>query len=104
MHRHPQPDDRFDPFIRASGPQSNRSAKRKSGKNQREMKFLIEPIQRSANVIHLAASMIVFTFAQSSPAKIEAQHRKSKAVQRFHSVEDDFIVHGPAKQRVWMAD
>ena len=48
--------------------------------------------------------MVVFTFAQAGAAKVEAQYRKTKFMQRLHCVVDDLIVHGPAMQRMWMAN
>ena len=46
----------------------------------------------------------MFALAQSGSAKVEAQHRETKAVQRLHGVEHDFVVQRSAKQRMRMAD
>src|SRR5579872_170187 len=90
--------------VGTSRSQSNRRAKRKSREDQRQMKFGIEPVKRSAHVFDLALALVVFALAQARAAKVEAQHRETKAVQRLHSVEDNFIVQRPAKQRMRMAD
>ena len=84
--------------------QSNRRAKRKSRKDQRQVKLGIEPVKRSAHVFDLPLALVVFALAQARAAKVEAQHGKTKAVQRLHGMEDDFIVQRPAKQRMRMAD
>jgi acetylornithine deacetylase len=68
------------------------------------MKLVIDPIQRGAHVVYFALALIVFTFAQSGPTKVETQHGKSKTVQRFHRVEHNFVVQRSAKQRVRMAN
>src|ERR1700688_1936450 len=68
------------------------------------MKLVVEPVERGTNVVNFAAAMIVLAMAQSRAAKIEAQHRKTKTVQRLHGMKDDLIVHGPAKQGMRMTD
>ena len=68
------------------------------------MKLIIEPFERRTHVIHFAHPLIVLTLTQPSATKIEAQHRKSEAVQRLHRVEHDFIVQRPAIERMGMAD
>ena len=68
------------------------------------MKLGVEPVKRRAHVVDFPVAVVVFALAQSRPAKIEAQHRKTKTVQRLHGVEDDFVVQRPAKQRMRMAN
>ena len=68
------------------------------------MKFLIEPVERRAYVIHFPDSMIVFTLAQTRAAKVEAQHGKSKTIERLHGVKHDFVVQRATKQRMRMAN
>ena len=62
-----------------------------------------EPVQRSVHVFGFSFAVAVLSFTQPKAAKIEAQHRKSKTVERLHSMKHDFVVHGPAKYRVRMA-
>ena len=68
------------------------------------MKLGIEPVERGADIINLTNAMIVFCLAESCATKIEAEHRESKAVQRFHRMEHDFVVQRSTEQRMWMAD
>ena len=68
------------------------------------MKLGVEPVQRGADVFDFADAVIVFSLAQSCSAEVEAQHRESKAVQRFHRMEDDFVVQRSTEQRMWMAN
>lgn len=95
---------RANPRVRASGAQPYRGSKGESGKDQRQMKLGIEPVERGANVIHFAPALIVRPLAQSRAAEIKAQDGKAKTIQRLHGVEDDLVVQGPAKQRVRVAD
>src|SRR5450631_2313798 len=46
----------------------------------------------------------MFSGTQSGAAKVEAQHGKSKRMQRLHGMKHDLVVHRPAKQWVRMAD
>jgi hypothetical protein len=68
------------------------------------MKLAIEPIQGNANVLGLTFAVSMFSFAQAKPSKIEAQDRKSEAIQRLHGMEDDFVVHRPAINRMRVAN
>ena len=68
------------------------------------MKFGIQPIERGAYVLYFAVALIVFPLAQPRPAKIEAQHRESKTVQRLHGVKHHLVVERPAEQRMRMTD
>ena len=53
--------------------------------------------------LKVARAAVVLAVAQAGAAKVEAQHRKSERVQRLHRVIHDLVVHGAAKQRMWMA-
>src|ERR1700691_3510712 len=75
-----QADHRLHARIRTRHPQPNRRAKRKSGKNQRHMKFCIEPVERSASIVDFTGSLIVLSMAQSGATKVKTQHRESKTV------------------------
>ena len=61
------------------------------------MKRRIKPIQRRAYVFLLAMSAIMLAFAHARAAKIEPQHGKTEAAQRFHGVVHHLVVHGAAK-------
>ena len=97
-------DDRTNTGVRASRPQSDRCAKRKSSKQKWQMILGVKPVERSVDILNFAVALIVFPVAQASAAEVEAQHRKAKAVQRLHRMEDDFIVQCSAKQRMRMAN
>src|ERR1700674_2475730 len=45
----------------------------------------------------------MFALAQARPAKIKAQHRITKVVQRLHGVKDDFVVQSSAVKGMRMA-
>lgn len=64
---------------------------------------MIQPIQRSPNVVHFTISMIMFPVAQAGAAKIEAQHREGKTVQRFHGVKDHLVMKRSTVERMGMA-
>ncbi len=49
-----------------------------------------------------AIGMLAFT--KTSAAEIEAEHGKSKTIQRLHGVENDLIVQGSAVQRMGMTN
>ena len=68
------------------------------------MELPIQPIERDAYVVDLAATFVVRPFAESSATKVEAQHRKSERIERLHGMEDDLVMHRPAEKRVRMAD
>ena len=68
------------------------------------MVFRIEPVECGPNILDFAFTVIVFPFAQSRSSEVEAQHGKSKAVQRLHRVEYDFIVERSAEKRMRVAD
>ena len=68
------------------------------------MKLRIEPVERRAYIFHFSVTMIVLAMTESSATKIEAQHRKTEAVQRLHGMEHDFVMQRPAKQRMRMTN
>ena len=68
------------------------------------MELLVKPIQGRSNVVHFADSVVVLTLAETSPAKIETQHGKTKTVQRLHGMKDDLIVQRAAKEGMRMTN
>ena len=68
------------------------------------MKSFVEPVERGTDVLYLADAIVVLSLAQAGSAEIEAQHRKAKAVEGFHGVEDDFVVEGSAVEGMRVAD
>jgi hypothetical protein len=68
------------------------------------MEFLIEPVERSTDIVDFAMPLRMSTVAEASTAKVEAQHRESETVEGLHGVEDDLVMQRAAVDRVWMAD
>jgi len=60
------------------------------------MKFVIQPIQRGANVIDLAFSAVMGPLTQPRAAKIKTQYRKTETVQRLHGVKNHFVMKSSA--------
>ena len=65
---------------------------------------MLQPVEGGAHVFDLADAVGVLAFAQSGAAEVEAQHRESEAVERFHGVEDDFVVQRSAEEWMRMTD
>lgn len=101
--RHPKSNHYPDSRIGAGGPQANCCSEGKSGKDYREVKALLEPVKRGADVVYFANAMVVLSLAQAGATEIKPQYREAKAVERFHSVEDDFVVQGSAVHGMRMA-
>ncbi len=74
--------------------------RKRIGKQQRQVKFRIQPVKSRANVFDFSVAVVVLAVAQPGAAKVETQHRKTKAVQRLHGVKDNFVMQRSAKQ--WM--
>ena len=90
--------------VGIGGAQANGGSERKSGENDGEREFAFQPVERGADVFDFANAVGVLAFAQTGAAKVEAEHGKSKAVQRLHGVEDDFVVQRSSIERMRMAD
>ena len=97
-------DERMNSVVIIGGAQSNNGSERKAGENYGEREFAFEPIERGAHVFDLADAAGVLAFAQASAAEVKAEHGKSEAVERFHGVEDDFVVQRSTVERMRMAD
>ena len=83
--------------VSTCGAQSNCGAEGESGKDQRQVIFGVEPVERSANILDFAIAVVVFALAQSGSAEVESQHWKAEVIQRFHGVEDDLVVQRSAE-------
>src|SRR5438874_1921169 len=95
---------RLHAIIRTRYSQSHRRSKRETRENQWQMIFAIEPIQRGPNILRFSLPMSMLPLTQSESTKVESQHRKSEAVQRFHRMKDDLVMHRSAINRMWMAN
>jgi hypothetical protein len=91
-------------LIGAAGFQSCGSPKRKSGKDDWLPVFPLEPIECSANIVALAASIVVGALAESGAAKVESEDRKTEGVERLGGVIHNLVVHRSSMQRMRMAD
>ena len=101
--RQAEGDQRPHPIIVVGRSQADGGPEGKSGKDQWKRKFALEPVKRYPDILNFTNAMRVLTLAESGAAKVEAQHRKSEAVESFHGVEDDFVVKSAAIKRVRMA-
>ena len=91
-NRQTKGNERADAVVGISGAQSHRSAERKSREDDWQREFMRDPVKSSVHILDFAFAASVLAFAQSGAAKIEAQDRKSEAVERLHGVKDDFVV------------
>src|SRR5215472_7934690 len=57
---------------------------------------------RTSCVPLLTDSTVVLARAQACTTKIETQHGQFEGVERFRHLIDHLVVHGPAKQGVWV--
>jgi hypothetical protein len=95
--------ERSDSVVRVCGTQSDGGSEGKAGENYREHKLAFEPIEGGTHVFDFPDAVGVLAFTQSGTAEVEAQHGESEAVERFHGVEDDFVVQRPPIKRMRMA-
>src|SRR5579862_10002055 len=103
MHRQAESDEAFRARIATAGAHADVRAEGESCEENGQMEFVVEPVEGGADIVLLAASMIVTAFAESGAAKVETQHGESEALEGFHCVVDDLVVHGSAAERVGMA-
>ena len=99
-----QGDERAYTGVGVGGAQSYGGAERKAGEDHGQREFAFEPIEGNAHVFDFADAVGVFAFAQASAAEVEAEHGESEAVERFHGVEDYFVVERSTVEWMRMAD
>ena len=68
------------------------------------MKLRVQPVESGANIFNFAVAVIVFALAESGAAKVEAQHGKTKTVQRLHGMEHNLVMQCSSKQRMRVAN
>ena len=73
-----QSNQSFHSCIRTSDLHSHHRAEGKSRKKHGQMEFMVQPIERRADILQFSTAMVVLSVTQSRTAKIEAQHRKAK--------------------------
>ncbi|GAC1433608.1 MAG: hypothetical protein NVSMB58_18020 [Terriglobales bacterium] len=69
--RDSQPNHGSHPLIGARGSQAYRRTERETGKQQGQMKLLVNPIESGPHVFNFTSSLIMHALAQSGSAKIE---------------------------------
>lgn len=90
--------------VSTGGAKADCRSERKTSEDNRQMKLCIEPVERRANVLDLSYAVTVLPLAQSRSTKVEAQNWKSKTVESFHRVKDNFVVQRASKKGVRMTD
>src|ERR1700674_3801206 len=97
-------DERAHAVVRISRARSDGGAKGKTGEDDGQREFVFEPVEGGAHVFDFANAVCVLAFTQAGTAEVEAEHGKSEAIERFHGVEDDFVVERSTEERMRMAD
>ena len=64
------------------------------------MELGIHPVESSAHVVNFSVAVVVLAGAKSGAAKVEAQHRETKTVQRLHGMEHNFVMQSPTEERM----
>jgi len=97
-------DERGYTVIGVCGAQSYGGAERKTGEDDGQREFTFEPVEGGPDVFDFSDAVCVLALAQAGAAEIEAEHGKSEIVERFHGVEDDFVVQRSSIERMRMTD
>ena len=91
--------------VVASNKQAHPGAETESSDQNRPLrKFRRQIIKRRPHIILFAPAFVVHSLTQSSTAKVEPQDGDAKLVQRLRRLENSFVVHGPAEQRMRVAN
>jgi acetylornithine deacetylase len=96
-------DERAYTVVGIGGTQSDGGAERKTGEDDGQRELAFEPVEGGAHVFDFADAACVLAFAQFGAAEVETEHGESEAVERFHGVEDDFVVQRSTVERMRMA-
>ena len=93
-------DGSFDAEVGTNNAQADVGAEGESGEENRQAEILVEPVESGADVVLLAASVIVPALAEACSAKVEAKDGKAKGVKGLHGMVDDLVVHGSSAERM----
>jgi hypothetical protein len=93
-NRQAQSDESGDAGIAATCCEAHHGAEGKSRKQNRLLDAGSKPVERGADIVLLAAAVVVRAFAEAHAAEVEAQHRQARSVERLHHVIDNLVVHG----------
>jgi len=99
-----QGDEGGDAIVVIGGAEADGGSEGKSGEDDGEREFGLDPIESGADVFDFADAVGVHAFTQSCAAEVEAEDRESEAIEGFHGVEDDFVVERSAKERMRVTD
>ncbi|MGB7609106.1 MAG: hypothetical protein WBL97_11925, partial [Candidatus Sulfotelmatobacter sp.] len=64
----------------------------------------VQPVESGANIFDFPVAVIVLAMAEAGAAKVEAQHRKTKTVQRLHGMKHNLVMQRSSKQRMRVAN
>src|SRR5689334_10361728 len=104
INRNSEPDQLRHSRVLAADAQSHIRAEAESAEQNRlRWEFLRQMVERGAHVVRFAPAAVVDSLAQPRAAKIESQYGNSMLVQNLRHLEDDFVVHGAAEERMRMA-
>jgi len=103
-YRNSEADHRGNSGVRTGCLESDRGPEGEAREDDREMKFMVEPIEGRTDVLNLAEAIRVLTLAQTSSAEIKPQNWKSKTIERLHRVKDDLVMKGSAINRMRVTD
>jgi len=105
VHRDADPDQFADARIAAADSKAHETPKAETRKQEwNARKLCSKVIERRLHIALLTAPVVVRAAAQACTAKIEPEHRDSQGIQSFGRVINHFVVHGPTKERVGMAN
>ena len=102
--RNAHSNQRLDAIIWTCRSQPDRRAEGESCEQQWQVELSVQPVESGANIFNFPVAVIVFAVAESSAAKIEAQHGKTKTVQRLHGMEHNLVMQRSPKQRMRVAN
>ena len=96
--------ERADAVVIVRGSQSDSGSEGKAGEDYGEREFFFQPVEGSAHIFDFSHAVGVLAFAQAGAAEVETKDGESEGVERFHRVEDDFIVERSSVERMRMTD
>jgi hypothetical protein len=93
-----------DAKIPPAGAQSHVGAEREAGEEDRFAVEGVKIVEGGADVVHFAASVVVFPFGEAGAAEVEAQNGQVEGSKCLHRVVHHLVVHGAAEERMRMRD
>lgn len=93
-------DGAFDADVATGNAQADVGAEGESGEEDGEVQMLVEPVEGGADVVLLAAAVVMSAFAEPGAAEVEAEDGKAAELEGFHGVINDLVVHGSSAEGV----